>query len=509
MRTKHLMQRILNESGQTVVFVALAMGTFLLGAIGLAIDGAHIYAQFQMAQSAADAAAQGGIMSIFDGTNSRAGNPAAFTASTGTAFTCGASDARTPCAFARLNGFNLANDVVTVSFPPDSTVPGVNFSGSDPTNLIQVTVQRRVDTTLMHMLGSAFSTVRASAMAAIVDVVAPTPILIAHPTLPDSFSTNGGPDVIICGGPQRSIQVNSGPGPAIATALSSNTTIDLSKAGPADDGHCHTGTGTDFGSFGGPSRAGFNFLGGSTGHYLQPASPIDDPLKDVPAPNPATLPQATAPTTIGPGVNGCPVGELKQCYLFTPGIYPTGLTGKNEAVVFSPGIYYIQNGGVTCTANCDMYMATSGTPDTITNTGWTDNILIYNSGSGPINIGANGNVGMPGAPLIGSPEASIYKSILFFEDHTSPANTGKNANSMGGGGALELQGTVYLTNSKATMLADATHYQQLHLQGNPGSATQIQGRIIVDALDMGGTAGIEMDLISTSDQLIREVALVK
>jgi hypothetical protein len=505
MRIEHLVRKIQDESGQTVVLVALAMGIFLLGAIGLAIDGAHLYAQFQMAQSAADAAAQGGIMSIFDGTNSKAGNPAAF--STGGSFTCAVNDPRTPCAFATLNGFNLASDVVTVSFPADSTVPGVNFSGSDPTNLIQVTVQRKVNTTLMNLLGTSFSTIQATAMAAIVDVIAPVPILVVHPSLAGSFSTNGGPDIIICGGPQRSIQVNSGPGPIIATALSSNTTIDLSKAGPADDGHCDTGTGTDFGSFGGPNQPGFNFLGGSTGHYLQPASPIGDPLADVPAPDPAILPPANAPAKINPGVNGCPVGELKQCYLYSPGIYPTGLTAKNQAVVFSPGIYYIQTGGVSCTANCDMYMAT-GVPADPT-TGWTDNILIYNSGSGSINIGANGNVGAPGAPLIGSPEGSIYKGILFFEDHTSPANTGKNANSMGGGGALELQGTVYLTNLKATMDADPTHYQELDLQGTPGSSTQIQGRIIVDTLHMGGNAGIVMDLSSIQDTIIREVALVK
>jgi uncharacterized membrane protein len=43
------------------------MSILLIGALGLAIDGGQMYAHRQMAQAAADAAAQAGIMSIFDG----------------------------------------------------------------------------------------------------------------------------------------------------------------------------------------------------------------------------------------------------------------------------------------------------------------------------------------------------------------------------------------------------------------------------------------------------------
>ena len=514
MRMKTFILKLRDESGQAVVLVALAMGIFLLGAIGLAIDGAHLYAQFQMAQSAADAAAEAGIMSIFDGTNTDAQATAFSTSGT---FTCGVSDPRTPCAFAAINGFNLAGDAVTVSFPADSTVPGVNFSGSDPTNLIQVTIQRQVKTTLMNMLGTSLSTIQATAKAAIVDVLAPVPIIIAHPSLTGSFSTNGGILVTICGGPTRSIQVNSDAATAIITKGTSGT-VDLSHAGPPDPGNCSTGTGADFGTFGGPSSAPFTFLGGSKpGKYLQPASPIADPLAGVPAPpipsyTPPDPPSSGSTYQLNPGQNGCPAAPLKQCYRYSPGLYPGGILGKNETMVFSPGIYYVQTGGVTCTANCSMYMATAGTPDTgpnSTNTGWTQNILIYNSGSGAFNIGANGNVGLPGSPLLGSPDSSIYKGILFFEDHTSPANTGSNAHSMGGGGALQLQGAIYLTNTKDTMDGDATHYQELDLQGTPGSQTKIRGRIIVDALQMGGNAGVEMDLDSIPNQIIREVALVQ
>ncbi len=89
------------EEGQAIVLVALAMGIFLLGAVGLAVDGSHLYSQRQMAQAAADSAAIAGIMSIFHGTNTS--GTAAF--STGSSFTCTTTDAKTPCVYAAKNGF--------------------------------------------------------------------------------------------------------------------------------------------------------------------------------------------------------------------------------------------------------------------------------------------------------------------------------------------------------------------------------------------------------------------
>src|ERR1700688_1395953 len=82
-----------SRSGQAVIVMVACLSIFMIGALGLAIDGAQMYAQRQMAQTAADAAAQAGILSIFDGTNS--GGGAAFT--TGSSFNCSTTDARTPC----------------------------------------------------------------------------------------------------------------------------------------------------------------------------------------------------------------------------------------------------------------------------------------------------------------------------------------------------------------------------------------------------------------------------
>ena len=85
------------------------MSIFLLGALGFAIDGSQLYAHRQMAQAAADAAAQGGILSIFRGTNATASTPFG-TGSPATPFTCTTTDGKTPCAYARLNGFGGTTD---------------------------------------------------------------------------------------------------------------------------------------------------------------------------------------------------------------------------------------------------------------------------------------------------------------------------------------------------------------------------------------------------------------
>ena len=51
MRLKTLVTRFKEEDGQAIVLVALAMGIFLLGAIGLAVDGSILYTQRRLGRS--------------------------------------------------------------------------------------------------------------------------------------------------------------------------------------------------------------------------------------------------------------------------------------------------------------------------------------------------------------------------------------------------------------------------------------------------------------------------
>jgi hypothetical protein len=521
--------RFRDEEGQAVIIVALAMSIFLIGAIGLGIDGAHLFAQRQMAQSAADAAAIAGITSVFNGTYSS--GAAGF--STTSAFTCSTTDARTPCKYASNNGFGAsADDTVMIDFP--SSVPGI-ASGSlspdpaYPVNLVRATVSRNVSTTLMRLLGSTATTVSATATAAIVYVMAPVPILVTHPTLANSFAMNGNQNVTICGGPSRSIQVNSNAGTAnYVSGGGGSNTVDLSHAGPADDGHCTTGTGADFGTRGGPTSTYPPLSGnlGTTGHYVQPDLLMQDPLKNVPYPPlPTNVPPMGTHPALADGVGGCPLGSSPNspCELYYPGVYTGDAThpaidGQGKTIVLMPGIYYLQSVyasqpskgfAIQCSSNCNLVMAPGAAPDTMTGTGWTNNVMFYNIGipSDPTNAGRFTIAANGGSNLIGAPLGSIYKGILFFQNRDTVAQT----HTMGGNGAMSLQGTIYLTNTIETMNTTPAQYQTLSLQGGSGSGTLIQGEIIVGKLSLGGGGsggGITMNLNSNNVTFVSQIALV-
>lgn len=465
------------ESGQAILLVVVGCSFFLIAALGLAIDGSQMYAHRQMAQTAADAAAQAGIMSLFAGTNATAPNPFA-TETPAASFTCTAADGRTPCVYARLNGFGATdNDTVTVDFP--TSVPGVALA-SDPVPAIRVTVQRTLRTGLMRVVGAATSTVKAIGVAAIVYEMSQIPLLVTHPSL-ESVVLNGAALVVVCGGPSRSIQVNS----AAGTAVYLGKDVDLSHAGPLDPGDCTTGTGADFAVVGGPRTPPPGLQLGTTGNYVQPATPMEDPFRDIPAP---AVPPPGSKTTISG--HGCPIA---QCTLYSPGLF-NGITVKNETALFKPGLYYINGGGFGNDANGYMLMATGYPADAQTGSG----MVVYNTGAGIFNIGANAT-----ATLQGSDVNSTYMGILFFQDRNGAART----HSLGGGGEITLNGTLYMTNWYSIMGDTPSQYQTLSLGGN--AEIHINGSIVVGMLNLVGTSEVRFNLSAGPVIGNRRVALVR
>ena len=282
------------ESGQAILLVVVSLGLVLIGALGLAIDTAQLYGQQRLAQTAADAAAQAGIMTLFDHTG------------TVTAHTCSAADAETPCVYARYNGFNLAGDTITIA--TNVPAPGVALSTdpSDPITTLQATVTRPVQTGLMRLVGAANTmTIQARAVAAIISQNVPIPIIVTHPSLgasgsvPAAFHMKGGGSTIgltICGGPSRSIEVNSSS--TTSVSADNHATVDLSKAGPLDSGACDNGTGADFGDFGGARRFSERPLVGNETWGLHPAF-LSDPILCF-----YTVPYPPKPSLVGVVVPG-------------------------------------------------------------------------------------------------------------------------------------------------------------------------------------------------------------
>ena len=477
------------EKGQATLLVILSMAIFLLGAIGLALDGAQLYAHREMAQAAADAAAEAGVFSIFAGTFSV---PAG-----GAQHTCAAADITSPatsvfgapCGYANANGFMTANDTVVVSFPasPYNGVTGTS-NAKYPYPFEQVTITRTVGTSFMKFFGTSSSSIKAIGGAGIVQTSSPVPILVLDPTGSPSFQVKGTPNVQICGGPKRSIQVNSNA--AGALDVKGSATVDLSKAGPADSGTCTTGTGGDFGVFGSSSSTpSWLTPFGSTEHYLQPAAPINDPLASV---NPPSKPANGTSTNSGAGTTAgsgdCPVTASKGCTIFNPGYYSKGIQVKNSTAVMQPGIYYLDDSFST-DANSDVVMCSTTCVADTSGCCSNNGVMIYLSKTaGPVNVGANA-----GSTMLGSSPTSSYKGILFFVDRgASDQNP-----SLGGGGSISLSGTIYMPS------------QTLSFSGHAGSTTLIKGEMIVNDLTLGGNSGITMELSPTYTLPVDQVALVK
>jgi hypothetical protein len=493
------------ESGQAILLVVLAMSLFMLGALGFIIDGSHLYAQRTMAQAAADAAAQAGMMSIFDNT---AGAWGAHTV--GASFTCGTGDAAAACKYAQstANGFSLAGDVVTVT-PNPAGVAVTGLSSADSVNLLEVTVQRKVNTTLMNLIGSSGATIKAVGIAAILQVVSPVPMIITDPISSGSLSMNGSTSITICGGPTQSIQINS----SSSTAYTGGGTVDLSHAGPADTtGNCTTGTGANFGVFGGDATKPGSVQLGSTGKYVSPSSPIQDPLAGVAAP---TIPANNGGMgVVATGTDGC---TSSSCYLLTPGLWTGGISvpHPHDTLIFAPGVYYINGGGFDL-KNGTAFMCSSCPADPNTGNG----MVIYDTssttkkvgtltcdvtGGFTIDTGVTATLLGAGVSTATPPTAPSgpYYGILFFEDRNACAQT----HSLGqGNGCFSLTGTVYITNTLAFMQAGID--QSVSYNGTPCSATINQGEIIVSDLSLVGNTSITMGLYPTGFLKIRQVALV-
>jgi Flp pilus assembly pilin Flp len=128
------------ESGQTVIFVALFLGLVALGFIAFALDVGNLFREERMAQSAANAAAVAAAEQL--GANNASNEQAVANA------------------MATLNGFNtsLATNPATVTLTTPNTG---NFTGS----YVQATVSMPIKTYFMGAFSSSMSTVPVSATA--------------------------------------------------------------------------------------------------------------------------------------------------------------------------------------------------------------------------------------------------------------------------------------------------------------------------------------------------------
>jgi hypothetical protein len=358
------------------------MSLFLIGALGLAVDGGQLYAQRQMAQAAADAATQAGIMSMFNGTNTN--SPAFGTGTAPAPSACTTTDLRTPCVYARYNGFGgTSSDTVMLSYP--ATVSGVTLS-SVSVPAIRVTVQRTVQTSFIRFVGGpASSTITANSISGLVGAVSANCIYVLDPSASGAFTANNGANVAV-----------NGCNIAVSSSSSSAAILSATVTAPAMD--MVTGAGCNCSQ--------------TYPTIVTVPPPIADPFLSLPALTPGACLKGTS--TYYPPSNAT----------LAPGTYCGGITVTNgvTGVTFGAGTYIMKGGGVTFSSG--------------TTTG--SNVMFYltgtNSTYGSVSINNGASV------TLSAPSSGTYLGILFFQDRSI---TSSNSATFAGGANMQLTGSLY------------------------------------------------------------------
>jgi hypothetical protein len=417
------------EAGQATLFLVLALGIFLVGALCFAFDMSNMWFHRQAAQTAADAACAAGAMDLLVDSQGGATGNQGFTV--GKDYSCSTTSTDSVCKYAALNGYNSnttsPGNTVNVSFP--SSVIGVTAppSGLASTPFIRVDVLDHVQTFFLGLFsGSTTKDVRAFATCGLELATAPIPMLVLDPQTTDgsTLSVQGTPTIAIYGGPQQSIQVNSGN--TAAVNIGGSGSINLSQGGPNT-------TGSNLGVYGGPATAPGGFAPGTTGHWTSPSSPIGDPFAQMCAPGASGCPTINGfsapaiPTTVliptlltgttgcstaasiqagncnVPGIgaaypsgyDGCPLTAPAKCVLYTAGAYPNGIQigpGSGTTAIFDPGLYYVSPGN-----KANFYLDSNSTarPGNGANSGASDGsggtvfYLVGDSGGQAVKVDAN------------------------------------------------------------------------------------------------------------------------
>jgi len=283
------MKRFHSESGQTLVFVALAW-TVLMGAIGFATDiGLLLYQKREM-QTAADAAAIAGVAELNYANQVVAGQAAS-----------------------AMNGFTNGTNgtVVTVNTPP---VYG-NYKGL--ANYVEAIVSQPQKTLFMGFFQKTSMTVTVRAVAHWGN--SSTCIVTLGTSGTDISVTSAGSNPVL-----------NAPNCGISDDSTSATALDATSAGAA-----HPIVASSIGIAGGYSV---------TGGTLSPTPvtgivPVSNPLAYLPTP----VSTGTCLTTPGPTSGGN--------YTIPAGNYCSGLsiTSAGGTITFATGTYYIGGSGMTIT----------------------------------------------------------------------------------------------------------------------------------------------------------------
>jgi hypothetical protein len=369
--------------GAVAAWVALCL-SLLLGATALAVDGGLLMVARRKAQGAADAAALAAAIEKVIGSD-----PA--TAATGAA---------------SANGFNNdgKTNTVTVKLPGQaplySTSAVVDGSGNLKTSYYEVTVQWNQTRTFSAIFGSGAIPVKAHAVARAV-TTAPSNWGASILTLNSNTGTS---DVADSGNGVLNV-----PGPII-----SNANITTSgKNAKITSGGTITYSGTESGNI--------------TPSPTKASSTTSDPLASLAAPTPSAAGSVRSTSML----------NITSSQTLQPGVYQGGISVTGGTVTLSPGIYYLEGGGLSLNGQASVMDNGQG-------------VLIYNgeTNGASNNPSSVGSVNIQGqASLNITPMSSgTWQGISIFQDRSATA-----AVNLAGGGAITVNGMIYAPNAAATI----------------------------------------------------------
>jgi hypothetical protein len=188
--------------------------------------------------------------------------------------------------------------------------------------------------------------------------------------------------------------------------------------------------------------------------------------------------------------------------VLSPGVYVGGIKMKNQAKAYlQPGIYVMQGGGFDIGAQNGVYSVVAGATSTTdatwatdcpaaTAAGGTCGVLLYNtSGSGnntmgQVTVGAGATMKLrpyqPTADATG-PKINDYLNLLIWQD-ASPIptiSTPQPVIQLGGGGSVDLSGTIYAPSGQVSMGGGA---------GGAGGTTDVTVQFISWDLTLSGNS---------------------
>jgi hypothetical protein len=366
--------------GKVIVLFVVCLPT-MMGFVAISLEGGLLLDRKRSVQAAADAAALAAAADLYSNTLLGNGLDASGTAKASVLSNCAA------------NGYSNdgVTSTVTVNIPPKSGT-AVGQPG-----YAEVVIQSNQQRGFSAILGSGDIPVRARAVARGQWATFAYGIIALDPHAPGAFTVSGNGPANVTG--SASIIVNSDYHPN-ALSIEGNGGVSASAIS-VTGGYQASGSGRPV-----PTP--------TTG-----VPPMPDPLAYLTPPDPNSLPLRSTSQL-----------QVQVAMTLQPGVYRGGIVLNTDAnVIFSPGIYYLDGGGLTISGN-----------GSVTGTG----IMIYNapkSTSDQIVLSGNGSLNI--SPMT----TGIYQGISIFQDRNSTAEVDISGNGGVGGITSSVTGTVYAANA--------------------------------------------------------------